>query len=250
MTERDTAPETPFAPAPRIAAVGEAALLVTFGDRWDPRVNRAALAFDAALARRNLAGVTETVPTIASVLVRFDPLVRAPHVLRQDLAEMLAARDWYDAPPPPGRRRLTLPAVYGGDAGPDLAEVADLLGLREDQVGDAHAEGPLTVAMLGFAPGCAYLAGLGATWDLPRRKTLRPSVPAGAILVAVRQTVLPANPMPTGWRWIGRTPARTFSPEASEPFLLRPGDEVSFAPVTEAEAARLGPGPLATEVLA
>ncbi len=222
---------------PRILTAGDMGILVEFGDRYDPAINAAVLAFDGEFEKRRPDGVIETVPTFRSFLVRFDPLELPYERLKDMLREMLAARDWYQAGPPARSRKWVLPAVYGGMRGPDLGEVADLMGLREDQVIDSHAGAVLTVAMLGFAPGLAYLGQLPKIWDFPRRTTLNPEVPAGAVLVAVRQTVLPSTPIPTGWRQIARTPFRSFNPHSEIPFLLRPGDRVRFEPVDEAAYA-------------
>ncbi|PWE30630.1 allophanate hydrolase [Maritimibacter sp. 55A14] len=234
---------------PVLHDAGEAGLLVAFGTVYDPAINRAVMAFDAALRAEMPAGVIETVPTIASVLIRYDPLELEPGRLRATVEERLAARDWYDAPPPPGRRLWRVPAVYGGAAGPDLAEAADLAGLSEEQLVEDHAGARLSVLMLGFAPGCAYLGGLGAAWDMPRRTGIAPEVPAGSVLVAIRQTVLPSTPMPTGWRRIATSPFRSFDPGSERPFLLAPGDEIRFEPVSEAEAARFDPAAARGEVL-
>lgn len=245
----DTSSASAFGP-PELRIAGEMGLLVTFGSVYDPVINRAVMAFDAAARAALPEGVIETVPTIASVLIRYDPLVLAPGRLRAECEALLAARDWYDAPAPAGRRFWRIPAVYGGADGPDLAEAADLAGLREDQLPEAHAMARLAVLMLGFAPGCAYLGGLDARWDIPRRRAVTPAVPPGSVLVAIRQTVLPSTEIPTGWRRIATTPFRNLDTGAATPFRLAPGDEVAFEPVSAAEAARFDPAAMRPEVLA
>lgn len=218
-----------------IHTAGDMGLLVEFGTIYAPPINNAVLAFDAALSADLPAGVIETVPSFRSLLVRFDPLELDYDVLFGQLTRLLDSQDWYRAPAPANRRHWVLPVVYGESFGPDLAETADLMGLREDQVIDSHANTPLTVAMLGFSPGLAYLGQLPEIWDFPRRTTINPKVPAGAILVAVRQTVLPSTDIPTGWRQIGQTPFRGFNLNAKVPFLLSPGDEVCFEQVSVAK---------------
>jgi KipI family sensor histidine kinase inhibitor len=221
----------------KIQMAGDMGILVEFGAIYAPGINNAVLAFDAALGDDLPAGVIETVPSFRSLLVRFDPLTLAFEALEARLQTLLATRDWYSAPPPENRRHWRLPVVYGGRFGPDLAEVADLMNLTEEQVITRHAAQPLSVAMLGFSPGLAYLGQLPDIWDFPRRSTINPKVSAGAILVAVRQTVLPATDIPTGWRQIGQTPFLSFNAKAPQPFLLSPGDEVRFEPVSEAAFA-------------
>lgn len=222
---------------PRISVAGDMGILVEFGEFYAPDVNNAVLAFDAVLNIALAAGVIETVPSFRSLLVRFDPLELSFDSLRDHLQNLLLSENWYQALPPKNRRHWALPVVYGGACGVDLAEVADLIGLREDQVAAAHSSMPLNVAMLGFSPGLAYLGQLPEIWQFPRNTTINPEVPAGAILVAVRQTVLPATPIPTGWRQIGQTPFVGFDVKAPRPFLLSPGDEIRFEPVSEARFA-------------
>jgi len=209
-------------------------LLVEFGTAYDPAINTAVIEFELAFQRLALDGVIETVPTFRSLLISFDPLTLDYERLYDACTTLLAHTDWYTLPPPENRRRWVLPTVYGGARGGDIAEVADLMGVREDQVIDSHSGLPLTVAMLGFSPGLAYLGQLPELWDFPRRTTINPGVPAGAVLVAVRQTVLPCVEIPTGWRQIGQTPFRAFNALAAQPFLLAPGDEVVFEPVSDA----------------
>ena len=223
---------------PQLHPAGEGGILVEFGARYAPEINAAVLAFDRALARVAPDGLRETVPSFRSLLVLFDPLALELAPLRDLLQELLESRDWYRAPLPEGRRDWVLPVAFGGADGPDLGEVADLTGLREDQVIDDFASRRLSVAMLGFAPGLAYLGQLPEAWDFPRRDSINPLVPAGAVLVAVRQVVLPSTDIPTGWRQIGRTPFRSFDPRAERPFLLAPGDSVRFEPADAASLAR------------
>jgi inhibitor of KinA len=223
-----------FGPAQLLAA-GDMGILVEFGSIYDPAINNAVLGFDAAFSEKLPAGVIETVPSFRSLLVRFDPLELAFESLESQLQDLLAERDWYSAEPPKNRRQWVLPVCYGGARGPDLAEVADLMKLREDQVVDSHVNAVLNVAMLGFSPGLAYLGQLPEIWDFPRRTTINPKVPAGGVLAAVRQIVLPATDIPTGWRQIGQTPFRSFDASSSTPFLLSPGDEVRFESVNQAQ---------------
>jgi KipI family sensor histidine kinase inhibitor len=194
------------------------------------------LAFRAAVEAEGLPGVTETAPTLTSVVVRFDPERADPGSLAARLADLAASRDWRAAPLPAGRRRWRLPAAFGGTDGPDLDAVAAAAGADPAA---ALAARPLRVLTIGFAPGQPYLGLLPPAFDLPRRSVLTPRVPPGAIAVAVRQAVLFTIASPTGWHWIGRTAFRGFRPGAAEPFPLRPGDEIAFEPVSAAELAQI-----------
>ncbi len=225
--------------APRLHLAGDGAWLVDFGERTDDAVNNAAIAFDAHVRAAGLDGVLETASTIRSVLVRFDPLTLEADRLADTLRGWLAERDWLASPPPEGRKRWRLPVAYGGEDGPDLDEVVDLVGADRDAVVADHAATPQRVRMLGFAPGFVYAGMLGERWNLPRRNQVRPSVPPGSLAVAVRQTVLTSTTVPTGWRVIGRSPFLAFQLERDPPFLLQAGDELVFEPIDHEAAVRL-----------
>ncbi len=53
----------------------------------------------------------------------------------------------------PESRSLTIPVVYGGEAGPDLGVVAQHSGLSEKQVVELHASVEYLVWFIGFQPG-------------------------------------------------------------------------------------------------
>ena len=95
------------------------------------------------------------------------------------------------------------------------------------------------VLTIGFAPGQPYLGTLPEAWDIPRQTGLTPSVPVGALVVAIRQFVLFSVTTPTGWRHVGQTAARLFRPDEDDPFLLRPGDAVEFPSVDAEVFARM-----------
>ncbi len=220
---------------PRINPAGDQAILVEFGSEVSSRVSQAALAFDSAI-RDAPNGVVETAPTLKSVLICFDPLALQPNELELWCRRRLNERDWYGQTLAKGGRLWEIPVVYGGSQGPDLDEVASLMQVSPEQAIELHVSQELTVLCLGFSPGLAYIAELSPEFAVPRRQSYGRPVPAGSILVANRQTVLPATPIPTGWRSIGKTPLPTFSPEHKKPFLFSPGDRVRFTAISAEEA--------------
>ena len=223
--------------APQILPLGMDALVVRFSLTPDPGANAAAQVFARALEEALPPGVVEIVPSLASVMVRFDPQATTRAELSRVLGRALAGRDWHRVAPPPATRRWVIPATFGGRFGPQLAEAAHAAGITEAQARADLAAARLRVLAIGFAPGQPYLGLLPDAWDFPRLGALTPQVPAGALVVALRQVVLFANPSATGWRHVGQTAFRPFRPEAAEPFPLRVGDEVQFDPVPEAEFA-------------
>lgn len=211
-----------------IQRLGVSDLLVRFGDQFCEAANRAALAFRAAVEAAPLPGIIETAPSLVSVFLRVDPLTADLEVLEAELFDLLARADWYAAPLPPGRRLIRIPTAYGADMAPDLAETAEAAGLSEAEAVAQLSATRLRVLSLGFGPGQPYLGELPEHWNLPRRTELAPHVPAGALVLAIRQCVLFSRPSPTGWRHVGQTAFLNFRPESAEPFALKPGDELQF----------------------
>lgn len=220
---------------PQIASEGLDRLVIRFAPRMDMAANRAARAFRAGLEAEAWPGVEETTVALVSVQVRFDPRV-LPHATLRDL---LAARLAQGLPAlQDGARLWTIPCAFGGAEGPDLAEAASLAGVSPDRaVQELCAE--VEVLAIGFAPGQPYMGELAPHWALPRRQTLNPQVPQGALVTAIRQFVLFANPSPTGWRQVGLTGFACFRPDTDSAFPLAPGDRVRFVPVSAERLALL-----------
>lgn len=219
----------------RIVPAGDSALIVEFEERIDPDVNARTIACAEAVQAARLAGVRDVVPTYRSVAVYFDPLRTDSDALMQCL-EQEGARQ----PPPVSSARtpVRIPVCYGGDLGPDLADVASFAGMPEADVVRAHTATTYRVFMLGFVPGFAYLGIVNARIAMPRHSTPRVRVPLGSVGIAGAQTgVYPAE-TPGGWQLIGRTPVKPFDPARTDPFLMQAGDAVQFYPIDRAEYDR------------
>lgn len=212
---------------PRILPVGDAAFTVEFGDEVDVALNRQVHALDAALRARPIPGVVETVPTYRSLLVIYDPQQTRATALHDALASALKSAE---TRLPPEGRLVEIPVRYGKSWGPDLADVAAHCGLTPADVIRMHSEPVYTVAMLGFAPGFAYLLGLPHALATPRLATPRVRVPAGSVGIAAAQTGVYALETPGGWRIIGRATLTMFDPQRDDPFTLHAGDRVRFVP--------------------
>ena len=226
-------------PWPRLATVGLSGVLVSFGDRLSEPANRAALAFRAAVDREGWSGVEETSTSLVSCFVRVDPLSPERDAIRKRLADLAGSRDWTAEPLARGRRLWRVPTVYGTDLASQLAEAAEAAGLSEDDAIRSISGARVRVQTIGFAPGQPYLGELPPEWDIPRQTDLTPKVPKGALALAIRQMVLFSVAMPTGWRHVGQTALDLFRPDAADPFVFRPGDEVIFEPVDRAAFERL-----------
>ena len=213
---------------PLIRTGGVDGLLVSFGDKLGESANRAALAFRAAVEAEAWDGVEETSSTLVSCFIRFDPLYFSHDIMRAKVETLARSRNWFDAALPTGRRFWRVPTVYGGEQAPQLAQAAEAAGMSEAEAVASLSGARVRVQALGFAPGQPYLGELPQAWDIPRQSQLTDRVPQGALVVAIRQFVLFGVSAPTGWQHVGQTAIKLFQPEASDPILLRPGDEVQF----------------------
>ena len=152
---------------PTVVPTGDSALTVVFGDTLDLELNDRVLSLDRWLIDEPIPGVLETVPAFTTLLIRFDTSVLSHGEVISEIERRLR-QPGSMAAHEAGRRQWTIPARYGGVHGPDLSEVADLLGKSEESVVSAHAALRLRVLMLGFAPGFAYLGLADDIWDIPR----------------------------------------------------------------------------------
>ena len=234
---------------PQIRTAGYDGFVVTFGDRLSESANSAALAFRDSIEKAGWDGVEECSTSLVSSYLRFDPLLRAHDDMRAALENLVKTRDWFTAPLPSGRRLWRVPTVFGGAEAPQFAEAAGMAGLSDQDAIASIATTRVRVQTIGFAPGMPYLGELSPEWDIPRQTELTPQVPAGGLCVAIRQLVLFPVPTPTGWRQIGQTALTLFRPEAPDPFLLRPGDEVIFMPSPAAALANAENGGATWELI-
>lgn len=196
---------------------------VPLGDRAIRFARPARSARALVRAVRAWPGVIDVVVAQADVAAYFDrPLPGSP--------AWSACSAWIDAlaaaPEDPAPvRDIALRAVYDG---PDLDHVAAATGRSPDEVRALHAAATYTVETMGFAPGFAYLSGLPAALELPRRATPRTRVPAGTIAIAGVHTAVYPFDSPGGWHLIGSVAgARMFGPDGP---LLQLGDRVRFVP--------------------
>lgn len=224
---------TPLAAADglRLEPLGDRALLAVLGDAIDPAVNDRVHALAAAIRAAGLPGIHDLVPAYATLAVHYDPEAWAGPggaPARTLARELLALQGRAAAGAGAGSRLVTIPVRYGGEWGPDLAEVAGHCGLSEAEVVRRHTAGEYRVFMLGFAPGFPYLGGLDPALATPRRPTPRTRIPAGSVGIAGAQTGIYPLETPGGWQIIGRTGLRLFDPALPEPCRLRPGDRLKF----------------------
>ena len=209
-----------------IRDVGITGLMCVLGDTLCEETGRRVSALMRRLDDLALPGVIELIPAYASLLVRYDPLVHPREKLEQELR--LAEKAVLSAPPAP-YRTVEIPVLYGGEAGPDLADVARLHGLSEEEAVRLHTQAVYPIYMLGFLPGFPYLGGLDERLHTPRLSVPRTRIPAGSVGIGGKQTGIYPMESPGGWRLIGRTPLKLYAPGRPLPYSA--GDRIRFVPI-------------------
>ncbi len=202
----------------KLLPCGDAALLAELDDLSTVLALTAAI--DAERDGGELAEVLDVVPASRTVLVRCRPL---EGVLRR-VAGRLTELDVADHIGSEGPH-VEIDVRYDG---PDLADVARLTGLSEDEIVRLHTDAEWTVAFTGFLPGFGYLVGGDERLAVPRRDEARTSVPAGSVGLAGEFTGAYPRESPGGWQLIGRTEMRLWDPDREPPALLAPGTRVTF----------------------
>ena len=216
----------------RIVPAGDSALVVEFPERIDPELNAYCIAVADAITSRCGTVVRDAVVGYCSVTAYFDPLrVDAGWMEDQVTAAVVELSDAELTEGP----LVEVPVSYGGEHGPDLADVARFGDCSEEEVIRLHTDGIYRVFMVGFVPGWAYMAKVDERIAVPRRSSPRTAVPAGSVAIAGGQTGVYPAVTPGGWNIIGRTPVKPFDPDRPEPFLFKAGDRVKFRRITAEE---------------
>lgn len=207
-------------PGMKLLPAGPHAILLDLPDQNTVR------RYYAEAERRRAAGqlpgeVRDVIPAARTIL--FDG-ISDPTGLSRDI------HTWAPATPDPrAQRRVEVPVTY---TGPDLEDVARLWGMTQAEVVNTHASSTHEVAFLGFAPGFAYITGIGESRSVPRRPHPRTSVPAGSVALAAEFTGIYPRSSPGGWQLIGHTDLTLWDPDQEPASTLTPGTLVTFSPVT------------------
>jgi len=217
----------------RYVPFGDRALKVELGNIISPEVNARVHALHEAITHAQFSGVCECVPTYCSLLMTYDPakasyeeLVTKVNHLEETSKAHVPKRKMHKA---------VLPVVYGGDFGPDLAQVSRFHNLKEGDVVRMHSQQEYLVYMIGFIAGFPYLGKLPEEIATPRLETPRLRVPEGSVGIAENQTGIYPRQAPGGWQIIGRAPIKLFDSLWQPPALLQPGDFVRFRPISAEE---------------
>lgn len=220
---------------PRVEEYGDSAVMVTVRSE-DPglRQRRIAELRDAFLRHRP-PGVIDVVAGLESFLVEYDPSCNGPEQLRHTVGLIAQLPT---APDSRTRRVLDLPVCFDEPDAPDLAAVADELGMDPGRVIADLLSHELTIALLAAAMA-PMMAGVTLPASVARQTRLRTNVPAGSLMIAGRHAIIQPFPGPTGWRVVGRTPLTIVDIARESPVAFAPGDAVRLRAITATAAAGL-----------
>lgn len=229
MTKSRTNHPAPFEFKP----LGEAAVLLDFGNVIDLTINRQVHDRCRYIDSHPFPGFIETVPAYASLAVFYDPVKASAAAQGKPAYQWVCEQLTVAGPLPTSGSRgnhIRIPVLYDG---PDLNTLAESRGLTVEEVVKLHSSVTYDAFMVGFLPGFAYLGEVDERIAVPRKASPRKSVPAGSVGIAGKQTgIYPMN-SPGGWQLIGRTPLKMFDPQRPQPCLVQAGDRVQFEPITE-----------------
>jgi len=126
-------------------------------------------------------------------------------------------------------RQVEIPVCYGGEFGPDLADVCAMHGMTPAQAIELHASAEYLVYFLGSCPGRV------SRWMPEALVTPRLAVPrrsaGGSVGSLVIRLVCIRSPRQAGGD-AGRTPLRCFERTGNGVSLLSIGDRVRFTPIS------------------
>jgi len=215
-----------------IQFASDRSLLIKVGDGISKenheKVKRIFLLLDSA----NIEGVQSIHPAYNSVLITFDPCLIEPHKINHAIKTILENQDAVNVLP---SRTINIPVCYEDEFAPDISIVANHNSLSVEDVIRIHSRKEYIVYFLGFSPGFPYLGDMPKEISTPRLATPRITVPEGSVAIGGDQTGIYPVSSPGGWNIIGRTPLKLFSPEKSNPTLLKLGDKIRFTPITKTE---------------
>ena len=213
----------------KILPAGDSAVSVQFGETIDPAIYEKVRSLDGQLRRSPVAGVVETVPTYRSLMIHYDPAILPWKQLEQTLRGLLAQSGSAEQT---ARKVITVPVLFGGELGMDLADVAQYHHTTPEEIVRRFCDSEFLIYMLGFTPGYPYIGGVPEGLQTPRLASPRLKTPAGSVGIGGAQLGIYPIESPGGFRIVGNTPLRLYDPDRkSGPVLLEAGESIRFAAI-------------------
>lgn len=207
---------------------GDSALLVSFEQRIDPKINAKVLSLRQAVLNSEamaLGHIEDAIPSYCALLVIYKPLSISYTELKCLLIDAVESlQDTVTLK----HRHVQLSVDYSSDFGIDQERVTAHTGLSRETLIHRHEMAEYQVYMLGFLAGFPYLGGMDPSLETPRLGSPRLEIAAGSVGIAAKQTGIYSVKSPGGWNLIGKVHFPLFDPSKRDPFLLEAGDRLSF----------------------
>lgn len=207
---------------------GDRGILVKFNQEIKEETYQSVMAFEKMVKNSDLPGILETNMGFCALFISYDPLRISHKTLMRRLKELeQKLSDEKSVFPESGT--IEIPVIYGGEYGPDLTLVAELLHVSEEEVIQQHLFNEYLVYVTGHVGGTAFFKGKGELFKLTRKKTPVIFYPAGSLIFADGiGAVFKSIGGPTAWYSIGMSPLRQWYPDRDPPVLIKSGDRIRY----------------------
>ena len=149
----------------KILTEGDSSLLIVFGDEISPEINSRISAVVQLIRSQKIRGIIDLIPSYSALLINYNPQVILFDEIKARIESILSMDVKTEDTV---KTVVEIPVLYGGDAGPDLQNIADHAGLTPEEVIEIHSSRDYLIYMLGFLPGFCYLGGLDPRIHTPR----------------------------------------------------------------------------------
>lgn len=219
----------------RMIPVGDQAVAIEMGTAIDPAVNQRLQTIGQAVLAAHLPMVKTVIPGYATLTVTFNGQMATTEMVMKKLTPLIDAAMQAKLAP---HQTWLIPVCYGGEFGPDLADVATFAKCSAEEVIAKHTSRDYLIYFMGFLPGFAYMGSVVDEIAMPRLAEPRLEIPAGSVGIAGAQTGFYPVASPGGWRIIGQTPLKLYDPAHPQSFY-HAGDLIRFQAVSSAEFATI-----------
>lgn len=219
--------------SPTYKPFGETAMLIAWPAQMNEFILKEVIDFNRKIEQQEIPGIVETIPSIHSITVVFDPKSISFDELTTCLKELHKGKVLE------GSFRSNylwkIPVCYDEQFGLDLREISDHSGMSISEIVEIHVNSIYQVYSIGFLPGFLYLGGLDRRLHMARKSNPRLKILKGAVGIGGEQTGIYPSDSPGGWQIIGKTPVQLFDVNMEVPCFAQPGDKIQFTQCTLSE---------------